>query len=261
MIYERTKPRNKFGQQLEVQSLAAPPGTAVSQNLAELLRGVEEALGLVEIGIYTPWAGRQGDIEWKEITSPDTNVAVFQLSDKQLGQAKEVLFGQPLPFVAVLSSLMAPMLAVETAANASPYEFFETQAVYRQSDPGEPPRIQFMHWFRVRDLGASGGGSAPMTSVAATLGGELVYAQQVPVEGSTSRLPPSMSFDDALSAQLGLDVPPAAPEFPTLPGLPQPTPEVPTHKPALPKEQSLVGPILLGGAIAAATFLIGRRIK
>ena len=288
MIYEKTKPRNRFGQQLDVNALAAPPGHSLQTNLVELLRGIEDMLGLVELGIYTPWARRDGDLAWTEIHKPDTNVAVFSIDDAQLNRATNELFGQPLPFVAVLTPLMHPMLIAKNASLLTRYEFFETQAVYNQTDSNEPPQIQFLHWYRVRDLGASGGGTMPMSTVAVALGGRLVFGQQVPVESTTSREAPFMPFESALDAQFGGSPVPSLPEIPPLPPFPgggNPMPVPPPQSPAPPAQPApapappsapipkpgttapqaaqvdAMGLLLVGAAAAAGVVLIGKAFK
>ena len=272
MIYESAEPRNQFGQHLEINALAAPPGYSVAPQLAELLRGIESQLGLVEAGLFTPWAKRESDLDWDEIQSPTSNVAAFSIDDAQLNKATEVLFGQPLPFVAVLTPLLAPEAVVQNASHLTKYEFFETQAVYRQTDPKEIPTIEFLHWYQVRDLGA-GGGSMPMSTVATALGGKLVFAQQVPADGTTTRAAPLVSFQDALRAQLGVSPlpgapvgPPPLPGFPgpedPLPTEPAPPPTIPAPPPTIPQgPQALnwAAPFFVGAAVFAGVVWLGGR--
>lgn len=253
MNFEHFTPIKPLGSTVSFSALGVPPGVSVQPQLAELLRDVTEALSLPEAGIVTPWAGRQGDLAWKEIQTPDTNVALFQLTDAKIAEASNVLFGAPLPFVAVFTDSLLSISELERIAEDSPYDLFETQAVYRQSDQQPVPKVFFLHWLRVKDEPDIPRDAKNMDLVAQQMRGKLVFGQQVPVEGSTIRQPPSVSFEEAFRTE-----PEPVEEVGPAPG-PLPAPEpVPTQPP---DRVSILGPLALGVGALAATVAIGRAMR
>lgn len=251
-LYESTTPLNAFGSQVEHKAIGAPPGTSMEQQMAELLRDLPQQLSLPGVGISTPWAGRTGDMEWKEISQPDTNVQTFLIRDEDLRNVDQVLFGQPIPFLVIKTLDPVTRAKLESALLGSAYEMFETQAVYRQDDPNPVPRIEFFNW--VRRVPLEEEGSKSMQQVAAEAGGDLLYGQQVPVEGTTSREPPAISFQQAFDQQflaptepMPADVPAEDPE----PGQQAPVPRSPAQMP-------FWGPLLVAGAVATATVVLAR---
>lgn len=275
-LYEKSTSHSPLGKSVRMNAVGAPSGTSMSPQLLELLRDLPDQLGLPKVGLSTPWAGRISDLDWQEINKPDTNVQTFSLLDTDLLRAQQTLFGQPLPFVVIKTLKPVPRSTIETALIGSPYEFFETQAVYRQDDPNPIPRIEFLHWVRRRPLDEEGG--KPMVKVADQVGGDLQYGQQVPVENTTFREPPAVPFQQAFDAQFifGPPVPPPSvspvpgllpfpevpglPDFPS-PGLPEPQDperEEPVPTPSSPAKMPFWGPVLVAGAVAAATVVIAR---
>jgi len=279
--YEHARPLNKFGSHVTHQAIGAPPGTSMQVQLLELLRGLPEQLNLASVGISTPWGTPVSDLEWSEIRNPDTNVQTFLLSESALKTAKDVFFGQPIPFVLIKTTAPRSRSEVEAALTGSPYEFFETQGVYRQDDPNPVPRIEFHHWARRRPLDKEGNKS--MDLVASQLRGDLLYGQQIPVEGTTLRGKPVVSFPVAYGAQfltLPPDLPgvpnpfpgipnplPGLPDFP-LPDLPFPVPVPPPAAPpppppaaSTPAQMPFWGPLLVAGTVAVATVVIWQGAK
>lgn len=256
MNFEKFEPLNVFGSQAQFSSLGAPPGAAISPQVAELLRDLTTSLGLPDAGVVTPWAGRLGDLEWKEIVSPDTNIATFELTDAKIAEATEVLFGQPLPFVTVLTGELQAVSELHRILEESPYELFETQAVYRQDDSDPVPRILFLHWLRVKDVPDIPRTAKNMNLVASDMHGQLRFSQQVPVGTSTIRPnPPAISFQEALAAQESVTVPVPTPGPGPIPPVQEPLPAEGKSKP------NLLGPILVGVAVLAATVVAGRGIR
>jgi hypothetical protein len=253
MIYEQSRALNTFGPQVEFNALAAPASVAVSPVMGELLRNLTDQLGLKQVAVYTPWATQQGDLDWQEISRPDTNVAVFAINDPEVNKASELMFGAPLPFLTILTPHLITRGEAEAMLLGSPYEFYETQAVYNQGDSKVVPSIKFLHWVRRLDIGE--GGNKSMSAVADSLHGLLMFAQQVPVEGSTIREIPPTSFDEALRTQLG----PIAPEPGPIPG-PGPVPVPPSPLAPVSAKSAWVGLLLVAGAVGVGTFLIGRAV-
>lgn len=258
MSVEEFTPINQFGTAVGFSALGVPPGVAVQPQVAELLRDVAGSLGLPAVGVFTPWAGREGDIAWREVESPDTNVALFELTDAKINETTAVLFGTPLPFVVVVSEVLFSIAELQRIAEDSPYDLFETQAVYRQEDPNPVPKIYYLHWLRVKDVADMPRDAKSMDSVAADMRGALMFGQQVPVESSTVREAPAISFDDALQSELPEEGSESTAPSPQPSPEPQPSPQ-PSPQPG--KKGSLLGPIALGVGVLAATVAIGRAMK
>jgi len=254
MSVERFTPIKQLGSAVGFSALGVPPGTSVQPQVAELLRDVAGSLGLPEVGVVTPWAGREGDLAWREVESPDTNVALFELTDAKIHEATEVLFGTPLPFVTVIAKELSSIAELQRIVANSPYDLFETQAVYRQEDPDPVPEIYYLHWLRVKDVPDIPRDATSMDVVAREMKGSLMFGQQVPVESSTVREPPAISFEDAFRSEL----PSEEEEVPAPPPDQQPVPE-PTPQPS--GKVSMLGPFALGVGVLAATVAIGRAMK
>lgn len=260
-------------QGLSASALGVPPGTAVEPQVAELLRDLAVQLGLKEMGVVTPWATRVGDMSWREIENPDTNIAMFQLTDSQINEAtSSVLFGQPLPFVTIATGELQMISEINRILENSNYELFETQGVYSQNDSDPIPTIVFLHWLRVKDLSDQPTRNVKsMDQVAKEMQGSLTFSQQVPVEGTTTRQPPSVSFEDAFNLQEPAPID-SQPELPGPPNPPVTFPgdedtQVPEEDPGLEPSPvfgvkgSMAGPVLVGIGVLAATILIAKAVK
>ena len=253
---------------LSPSALGVPPGTAVDPQVAELLRDIVLQLRLPEAGVTTPWGTRVGDMKWEEIEHPDTNIASFRLTDAKIKNASTALFGQQLPFITVMTGELQMASELKRILEGSDYELFETQGVYSQDDPDPIPNIRYLHWLRVLDLADQPTRNVkPMEQVAREMHGTLLFSQQVPVEGTTSRQPPAISFEDAFNLQepAPIDVvpgDPGAPTFPSNPGVPDQQPPPSEQLPApVASRASLAGPVLLGLGILGATIVVGRRMR
>jgi hypothetical protein len=237
----------------EMSMIPAPPGTSLGQMAAQgLLAEVTQALGLAPLGVYTPWATRAGDTEWDEIVNPDTNIAVFGITDALIRQAQDVTFGQPLPFVAIVTKGPMTQAAVDAMWDGSAYKAYETQAVYRQDDAKDPPTIVFMHWGERIDMAQLPKSPLGLEPKAAAANGALIFAAQVPVQTTTTRAtPPSMPFTSALSSQLAAAMPVQA----LTPPAPTPVPVAPAAAPKM----NLSLPIAIGAGAAVLSFVLWRR--
>lgn len=234
--------------------LPAPPGTSFPTGFpVDLFVQIASILRLKSIGIYTPWAGREGGIDWEPVRQPpDTNITVSILTDQAVLAVPTATFGSQLPFVAILTEVLPTPNHVESAWNGSPYQAYQTQAVYRQDDPRPTPRIYFLHWGELRPPGG-GRGNKSLEAAAAMIGGKLVFAMQVNYATTAMRQPPALPFDQAIALQLGTGGP-----KPIENGvMPPPV----TTPPAPPKKASMVAPVAFGAAIAAVTYYVMRRVK
>jgi hypothetical protein len=244
----------------ELGSIPAPPGTSLGQLSAQgMFAEISTALGLQPVGVFTPWASRTGDVAWDEIKRPDTNVMAWSLSDEQIGQATAVTFGQPLPFVVVATK--GPLSQAQVAAmwEGTAYAPYETQAVYRQDDAMPIPTIFFMHWGERIDMGQLPKQVLAIAPRALQVGGQLLFAAQIPVQGSTTRAAPAMSFDNALTGQLAINVAPAVP-VPTPAAITQPAPPGGAAiQPPATRKLNLGVPIVVGIGAAALGFWFWKR--
>lgn len=260
MPYETTKALKVLGA-LGFDGMGVPFGVSLSNQLAELLRDMTGALGLQEMGVVTPWATRQSDIQWTEISKPDTNIATFQIDDQKIKLAQDtVLFGQRLPFLTVLTGRIQTTTELQDILDGSMYELFETQAVYRQDDPNPVPNILFLHWLRVLPEDQIPLRVKPMGDVAKEMSGQLLFSQQVSVESSTLRGPPVMTFAQAFGSQEPdpLGPVPVITTQPTTTVQPSPEPTQATQSSA--QAGSLVLPIVVGVVSAVTTALLVKRL-
>jgi hypothetical protein len=237
----------------------------VEPQVAELLRDIALQLNLPEAGVVTPWATRKSDLDWQEISNPDTNIAMFGITDAKIQEASVVLFGQPIPFVTVFTDSPLTISDIERIAEDSNYDLFETQAVYSQADSDPIPKIQFVHWFRVKDISDQlTRSSKRMEAVAQEMRGTLLFSQQVPVGNSTIRQPPGISFEDAfdLQQQTPIEITPGNPPPSTGP-FPEPTPGFPpaTTQPVPAQRDSIMGPGLVGLGLLGATIVVWKVLK
>lgn len=242
--------------------VAAPPGVRAPSSLDwNVIGDISQQLGLQEIGIYTPWAGREG-MDWIEVRQPpSTNIVLSGLNDQQLQAAMAVTFGQPLGWIAVLADRAGEEGQLVAALEGTPYEFFQTQAIFSQNDAGEPPRIRFLHWARIRDPGDQDSGSGSLDGAAHAMGGTLVFAMQVNSSTTTSRPAPTISFADALAAQFGSAPVPVGPG-PMLPGPTLPGPDLPMPQAPAPASGSVWLPVLGAGVVCAVLgFVLTRAVQ
>ncbi len=246
----------------EYTSIAAPPGTSLGDMSAQgVFAELGQALGLRPMGIYTPWATRTGDVNWEEIRNPDTNVVAWEINDAQVNSVPTISFGEPLPFIVILSK--KPMTETEVAAmwDGTAYQPYETQAVYRQDDAKPVPTIYFMHWGERIDISKLPKQTLALVPKAAAAGGQLVFAAQIPSQGSTTRSTPATeNFQTALESQMMLSGPLTAPP----PGVltqtgPAPAAAPPPAKPSGKMNLSL--PLAVGLGAAALAFVIKRQLR
>lgn len=206
-----------------MSGVPAPGGVSLPPGLAAFVDLFTPLLTQAQVDLLTAWSTRVDATAWEpNPMPPSTNVAIFSLTDQAVQAAQVAAFQQPVPFVGVLSRSQSTPDAVRMAAEGSAYRYYETQAVFSQSDMGDPPKITFLHWFEARQAGDASGGSKLLSTVASQLAGSLVFAMQVDYRTTVKRLPPTMSFIDAYTLQFGPppggDVPTSPPIVPVVPG-------------------------------------------
>lgn len=232
--------------------LPLPPGVVLPTGFPQI-GDLAKQLGLKTFGVYTPWAARTSGVSWEPVSQPpDTNIAVFAINDALLAAAQALAWGQPIPFVAVLTEKSISPEVLTKAFGGTPYKFYETQAVYKQSDSAPTPHAYFLHWAENRQPGDAGSGKTSLAQAAAQVGGALTYSIQVNYNTTSARKPPGVSFQSALESQM-------ANEGPVPPPPPPPSPPPPTEPP--PTKASMAGPLLVGTGVAVATFLVVREMR
>lgn len=200
--YEPMRGIAPLGRSFGIGQLVAPPGMQpASSSGFSLFDNLIEQLQLPTIGIYTPWAAREG-MEWEPVRQPpETNILIAGLNDDTWRAAQTLGMGAELPWIGILADRTPSTGDVVQALVGTAYEFFHTQAVYSQQDHNEPPTIRFLHWARLRDPANPDKGAGSLSAAAARVGGQLVFAAQVNYDTSSQRTPPEMPFDQAMSMQ------------------------------------------------------------
>lgn len=205
MLLENYVPATQVGRhdKGDPTGIPAPYGTTLPRmNALHLFGEMPKALGLRFIDVLTPWAVRKGDTNWETVERPGTNLRIWSVSTAALNRANEETFGHPVPFFALATPRQVPEALLAPAFSGSPYKYYETQAYYSQTDQSEPPRIWFLAWGERRDMADDEGGSKPIETIAAQIGGRPVYGLQVPRKGSTRSAGPATPFAQALEMQL-----------------------------------------------------------
>lgn len=186
----------------------APRGVSLSGLAAESIWSeMAESLRLRPAGIVTVWATRRGDMSWDPHAIAETNICLYFLNDAAVRAAVEVAYGHPLPFVAIVTA--EPMSETEVAEmwQGTAYTPYQTEAIFRQSDQQPVPTILFLHWGQRDESADAPQRLRPLTSAAADVFGQLMFASQVPAASTSSRDFPATPFPDALGMQLQLTEP------------------------------------------------------
>ena len=150
-----------------------------------------------------PWAVLDESTGQWSSGAPSYRYQLYLVNAAALDTAQRMAFGQPVGFVCVLDAVAHARPS--DLFDGTPWEYFETDAVYDESDAGDPPRIKFLYWGKLRDEGAVQGTASTLEAQVKTIGGQLVYPLNLSVTGM--RPLPATSFDVALQRQFG--VPPS----------------------------------------------------
>jgi hypothetical protein len=224
-----------------------------------LWQEVADALELHELATVTVWAARTGDLDWAPtLSQPSENVVLYMLSDGDLVRAEEVAFGDPLPYVAVLSPVPGSLANITAAFADTAYRYYRTDAVYRQDDDQPIPTIYFLHWAERIDTANAPQHLMPLEAAAGMMDGSLVFALQVSAAETTLREFPAASFALAFGTQFGVDesealaVPAAMPMAVPMPTAMPMTMTAPTPAGAAP----WLGPAVLGLAAALGVYVV-----
>ena len=162
---------------------------------------LENVLKSVSAGqLVTPWADRQGDIDWQDIQVPSENYVVYPLTDKLLESGKAASFGAEPNWVAILAPKPALVSALDQALTGREYRLASTQGVYAQTDDKPVPSPFVLYWLELRDDPHDlQGGKGSLEAAAKQLGGKLVFPMPVPRAGD-ERAHPDIGFATAIAA-------------------------------------------------------------
>lgn len=199
-LYTLNSTPDVLGHDARSDAVPAPPGYDVDGQVKELLRELPGQLK--PFGLVTPWAVKHGDLQWEQLRQPTSmNIELYRITDADMRRIFTELFYLELPYIAFLTRKNIPVAILDQAFEGTPYEYFETHAVYPQTDKRDVPQILQLHWLRRR---AAGDQARRFTGpVVESLGGVMLFAQQVPAARSSLRTAPVVTFADALrSAQL-----------------------------------------------------------
>lgn len=195
-MFELTKPKQTLGSVIENDTLPMPEEARLSEELLRLLQDLPVDMRLNKIGCMTPWAIPAGGGEWEEFSeAPGENLELFELPAEMLPQAHEKLFGQPIPYVGLLTRSLPTEAELDIAFEGTEYEPVETIAVYSQKDTQSVPDVRYFHWLAMRPLGTRK--TKNMPEAIAKVKGALVFAQRVPYWETVVRAHPAVSFSFA----------------------------------------------------------------
>lgn len=231
---------------------------ALEQSMSDVALSVLQNLLSSTQPIVTviPWATEDGQL-WVPNLSPENRYALYAIDGATLDSVQRSAFGQPLGFVAIYDGVMRA--SPESLFDQTPWEFFQSQAVFNERDPGEPPVIRFLYWGKLRDDLSTAGSAATLEAKAKAAGADLVFPATLPIEGA-ARSMPIEPFDQALKATLtpGSPTQPASATAP-LPGGPSPASPA---SPATPGAAAASGwgSVLLLASIAAVGGYIAYRV-
>lgn len=199
-MYEHKKPLSAFGSTLDYDSLPIPEGTNLSVELLGLLEQLPVEMSLPMDGHVTPWAVQDG-LSWRpNVESPAENLELYSISSREVREAYDKLFGQPIPYLGVVTYELPTATQIDQALEGTDYEWFETLAVYDQVQTQDAvPPIFYFHWISLREAGEKR--SKDLGAAMVEMGGTLVFASRVPYSKTSVRAWPAMDFQTAIDSQ------------------------------------------------------------
>lgn len=247
-MYEQSKPMKAFGSTVQHDELPLPEGQTLSPELVSALSQLPLEMELPVVGHATPWATKKNDLEWDaNEAAPSHNLKLYGINAEKVRKAFDKLFGQPIPFIGVLTD--EPLMHTEVlgALEGTDYELYETLAVYSQDDKDPVPPISYFYWL---SMGPEGTKRTKSLDVAAQqMHGTLVLPSRVPYASSTQRAFPAMSFEEALNSDLT--------EISDVDGESYTPPQVPTKQKTTAASMPIVPMVVVGAGLAALTVWLG----
>ena len=252
-MYEQSKPLSAFGSTLDMDELPLPEGESLSPELIAALSSLPTDMEMPASEVLTPWAVKESDFTWQPNTeAPKYNLQTYKISTGQVRQGYDKLFGQPIPYLAIVSKDQIPKAQMESALDGTDYDLYETIAVYDQADKSTVPQIAYFHWISMSEEGKKR--TRTLGQAVSDVHGHLRFAARVSYADTAARAFPAMSFDEATDTELNEISEEDINTFEN-PEVPTPT----TNKQAA--QPSLVGPLVAGLAVAALTVCIGKALS
>ena len=189
-----TRYRRPFG---AAESSPTPNRTFVEQVLLEMI-GQRSPMAFV------PWSDQVSDTTWA-VRDPKQLYRLYPVTVEELQLARQNASGQDVPLVGFLmSDAPATLAAIDRELAGTPYLRQESMAVFREDDPGDPPRIYWLVVVRHRDTlpfsEQGGGGGASVGAAASKLSATLVYPEIL--TPTTNLRKPNFPFSIALTTQI-----------------------------------------------------------
>jgi hypothetical protein len=231
-------------------------GQAPEQTMSALAANTMQSFlqSIQPLGIYIPWADQVGEHDWK-VVSPDQRYALYPVTADILSSAERASFGQPVGFVTVLSAHQLTLADAARLFDGTPFEYFSTDASYRDDDHKSAPTIYFVYWGRLRDTAQTVGNYKTLESQAKAMGVQLAFPVYVNVPADATQ--PAIDFNLALKAQQ------LAPTTAAMPTAIAPTPVAPTAiapAAAVTQKSSGIPSLLLILAVGGVAAYAGYRI-
>lgn len=207
---------------------------------------------LQPVATVIPWATLDDSSgKWVPSVTSSVRYQLFSVSAAILDTAQRLAFGQPVGFVCVVDGVRHSQPS--DLFDGTPWEYFESDAVFDESEVAEPPKIRFLYWGKLRDEGAISGNASTLEAHVKTQGGQLVYPVNLPVSG---RPLPTTPFDVAMQRQFGVAQSSSAASSVTS----SPSPSTGPSSPALSTASSGWGKLILLSSLAGVAGYITYRI-
>lgn len=243
-----------IGAYYETHSVS-PIGLGLDQSMVDVAMSTMQSLlsSLRPLVTVIPWATEDG-AQWVPSVTPEVRYALYPVDAALLDRVQSAAFGQPVGFVAVLDTVMRA--APENLFDGTPWEYFQSQAVFSELDSGNPPAVRFLYWGKLRDDLGTKGSSATLEAKVAAAKASLVYPVTLPIEGAARGMP-TAPFDQAIAVATKTA---QASAIPVAPGSPKSSPSAPTSSPAPAASSSNWGAGLLLLSVAAVGGYVAYRV-
>jgi hypothetical protein len=242
-----------------IDPVVQPIGALGSYEVRSSLRGTETlpyqdqaliniAQSLPPSGAYTPWAERDGDLDWREVF-PTNNRYLYVISQDQI-KASIRESGEPPTQIVVLARSPLTVREVESAFDTTRYGWSRTEAVYTQFDTDPVPTILFLHWGQLRPEGEWTSRRNDEAFLSRLLNGSLTFPIEVE-KPKSDRERPITTFADAFRRQF----PAFADQIPPLETAPPPATAQAAATGVSPGILLALGLLVAGGAYAGYRWL------
>lgn len=189
-----------IGSYYETRAISPIGVGALDQSMVDMAAStVQTILSNVQpLVIVIPWATENELNQWIQSLTPEVRYSLYPVTAATLDSVTRATFGQPVGFVAAFDTVMRA--EPEAFFEGTPWQYFQSQAVFSERDTNEPPAIRFLYWGSLRDDVSSKGSTATLEAKVKSLGAQLVYPVTLPIEGAARGMPHT-DFAPALATQ------------------------------------------------------------